>query len=82
MVPGRGGSSESSWPTFQNMLDNRIVHSLHLNYQKDKRVIRQVIYHPLLFAKSKITSETDWRPVRIRYFAVFLPKTKHETKEL
>ena len=59
-------------------VDNPIVHSLHLKYRKDKRVIRAVKDHPILFAKSKIIDDNDWRPIRIRYFGVFMWKDKRE----
>ncbi len=58
------------------MVDNHIVHRLHLNYKKDKRVIRAVKDHPILFAKNRMGDPDDWRPVRVRYGFVFLPKAK------
>jgi len=64
------------------MIDNRIVHNLHLEFRKDKRVVRQVAYHPITFVKSKIVDDEDWNPIRIRYCGVFLPKTKHVVEEL
>ena len=40
----------------------------------DPRVVRLVADYPIKFAKEKMSDEEDWRPIRIRYFAVFLPK--------
>jgi hypothetical protein len=40
----------------------------------DPRVVRLVADYPIKFAKEKMSNEEDWRPIRIRYFAVFLPK--------
>ncbi len=58
------------------MADNQIVHNLYLKYRKDKRVVRKVMHHPILFARNRIVDEEDWQPVRIRYFGAFVLKNK------
>jgi hypothetical protein len=54
--------------------DNHIINDIHLRYRKDKRVIREVVSHPILFTKHRMEDENDWRPIRIRYFGVFMYK--------
>ena len=61
--------------------DSRIIHEIYLKWKKDKRVIREIISHPILFTKHKIVDDDDWRPIRIRYFGVFAPKSSAVIKE-
>lgn len=52
-----------------------IVKRLAKKYSMDERVVRLIIDYPIKFAKERISDNEDFRPVRIRYFAVFLPKS-------
>jgi hypothetical protein len=53
---------------------DKIIKSISLDNFKDPRVIKQIVYHPLLFAKRRMADPDDYRPIRIRYFGVFLQK--------
>lgn len=58
----------------------QIIHDISLRNKLDKRVIREISFHPLLFFKRK--AETgDNRSVRIMYWGVFAPKTGRQSKE-
>lgn len=59
---------------------NRLISGISLEMKLDKRVIREVAFHPLLFYKRKIESG-DMRPMRITFFGAFVPKTKQKNKE-
>ena len=91
LVPGRGGVLMilnlrhpfrlSNLQVMREGVDRHIIHELYLKYRKDKRIIRAIVYHPILFTKRKIVDENDWRPIRIRYFGAFLPKNPNVIKE-
>lgn len=40
----------------------------------DPRVVRAIVYHPFLFAKRRMEDDNDDRPIRIKYFGVFVQK--------
>lgn len=61
-------------------IPDKIIRELAKKYNKDIRVIKEIVYSPLKFAKRKITDDVDNRPIRIRYFGVFVQK-EHYTKE-
>jgi len=50
------------------------VKKLASKYKLDPRVVRLAVDYPLKFTKEKMSDSEDFRPIRIRYFAVFLPK--------
>lgn len=56
---------------------DRIIKHISLIKFKDPRVIQTIVYHPLLFAKHKMADPDDFRPIRIRYFGVFVGKYMH-----
>jgi hypothetical protein len=56
---------------------DRILKHIALSKFKDTRVVQAIAYHPLLFAKRKMSDPDDYRPVRIRYFGVFVQKYMH-----
>ena len=58
-------------------VQDRIINSISLLKFKDKRIIQNIVYHPLLFAKRRMTDPDDERPIRIRYFGVFTQKYLH-----
>ena len=55
-------------------VQDEIIGRLAKKYGKDARTIREIVYSPLKFAKRIITNPGDTRPVRIRYFGVFVEK--------
>ena len=59
---------------------DKIIRELAKKYKKSIKVSKEIVYSPLKFAKRKITDDVDNRPIRIRYFGVFVQK-EHYTKE-
>lgn len=55
-------------------VQEQIIKHISLIKFKDPRVIQTIVYHPFLFAKRKMTDPDDYRPIRIRYFGVFVGK--------
>jgi len=53
---------------------DKIIKHISLIKFKDPRVIQAIVYHPMLFAKHRMTDPDDFRPIRIRYFGVFVGK--------
>lgn len=51
-----------------------IIKDLAAKYRKDKRVIERIVYSPLKFFKQVATDDVNYRPVRVRYFGVFVQK--------
>ena len=43
---------------------NKIIKSLSLKYRKDKRVVKEIVYHPFLFFKRKAESG-DMKAIRL-----------------
>jgi hypothetical protein len=52
----------------------KLIKHISLIKFKDPRVIRTIVNHPMFFAKKKMTDPDDLRPIRIRYFGVFVGK--------
>jgi len=59
---------------------NSIINSISLEERIDKRVVKEVAFHPLLFFKRKAESG-DMRPTRLMYWGAFVPKSGKNTKE-
>ncbi len=59
---------------------NRIVSGISLEVKLDKRVVKEVAFHPLLFYKRMIEGG-DGRPLRLTYFGSFVPKSGRTSKE-
>jgi len=57
-----------------------LIHQVGLTFFKKDWVIKEIVYHPLKFAKRRMEDPEDDRPIRIRYFAAFVLKTT-KTKE-
>jgi hypothetical protein len=57
-----------------------LIHQVGLTFFKKDWVIKEIVYHPLKFAKRRMEDPTDDRPIRIRYFAAFVLKST-KTKE-
>jgi len=51
-----------------------IIRDLAAKYKKDPRIIEAIVYSPLKFTKRVIENPQDDRPVRIKYFGVFVQK--------
>lgn len=51
-----------------------LIHQVGLSFFKKDWVIKEIVYHPLKFAKRRMEDTEDTRPIRIRYFAAFVPK--------
>jgi hypothetical protein len=52
-----------------------LVKKLSRKTSIDPRVVRLVIDYPIKFTRDRMSDPEDERPVRIRYFAVFIPKS-------
>jgi hypothetical protein len=57
-----------------------LIHNVGLSFFKKDWVIKEIVYHPLKFAKRRMEDPLDERPIRIRYFAAFVLKSS-KTKE-
>ena len=55
---------------------DRFIRELAKKYNKDPRVIKEIVYSPLKFASRVVSDPVDMRPIRIRYFGVFTLKHK------
>ena len=51
-----------------------IIRDLAAKYKKDPRIIEAIVYSPLKFTKKVIEDPNDDRPIRIKYFGVFVQK--------
>lgn len=51
-----------------------IIRDLAAKYKKDPRIIEAIVYSPLKFAKKVFEDPKDNRPIRIKYFGVFVQK--------
>jgi hypothetical protein len=52
-----------------------LIHNVALSFFKKDWVVKEIVYHPLKFAKCRMEDPKDERPIRIRYFATFVMKT-------
>jgi len=52
----------------------KLIRQLAKKYNKDPRVIKQIVYSPIKFANRIVSDILDDRPIRIRYFGVFALK--------
>lgn len=57
-----------------------LIHNIGLSFYKKDWVVKEIVYHPLKFAKERMEDLEDERPIRIRYFGSFMTK-KVKTKE-
>lgn len=55
-------------------VEDKIIRHIAKKYNKDPRVVREIVYHPLLFAKRRMEDDAEDRPIRIRYFGAFTQK--------
>ena len=55
---------------------DNLIHTIGLLTMKEDRVIKKIVYHPLLFAKRVMEDDNDERPIRIRYFGILVLKSK------
>lgn len=61
---------------------DRFIRELAKKYNKDHRIIREIVYSPLKFTTRVVSDSTDMRPIRIRYFGVFALKHKNAKDNL
>ena len=59
----------------------QIIDEMYEKFGVDKRVLREICYYPLKFAKRRMEDFNDSRPIRIRYFGVFAQKEKHNKEK-
>lgn len=59
----------------------QIIEEMQNKFGIDRRVLREICYHPIRFAKRKMENMSDSRPVRIRYFGVFTQKNKYNKEK-
>ena len=59
---------------------DELIHNVALSFMKKDWVVKEIVYHPLKFAKRRMEDPKDDRPIRIRYFATFVMKS-FKTKE-
>jgi len=60
---------------------DKIVKELAKKYNKDKRIIDQIVKSPFKFTNRVIRDISDDRPVRLRYFGVFTQKNYYYNKK-
>lgn len=51
-----------------------IIKQLSIQLGKDKRVVEQIVHHPLLFTKHMIEDPNTIRPIMIPFFGKFVFK--------
>ncbi len=61
---------------------DRFIRELAKKYNKDPRVVKEIVYSPLKFASRVVSDPVDMRPIRIRYFGVFTLKHKNAKDNL
>ena len=59
---------------------DELVKKIAKRKDMDERVVRLVADYPFKFVRDKIADPGDWRPIRIRYLAVFSIKSKFTNK--
>ena len=59
---------------------NKIHKDLSLRYRLDKRVIREITFHPYLFSKRMMENGDD-RAMMLMYFGKFAPKQTKDKEE-
>ena len=57
-----------------NDVQEKLIKDLAKEFKLDKRIINNVVYYPLRFAKAKMECPTNNRGIRIRYFGLFTQK--------
>lgn len=55
-------------------IKDELVKRLSQQTKLDPRVVRLIADYPLKFVREHIPIDEDWRPIRVRYLAVFTPK--------
>ncbi len=53
---------------------SQLEKDLAKKYNLDYRIIREIVRSPLKFVKRRMEDEEDQRPIRLRYFGVFVQK--------
>ena len=55
-------------------VQNKLIRDLAKEFKLDKRIVNNIVYYPLKFAKEKMERPTNNRGIRIRYFGLFTQK--------
>ena len=55
---------------------DRLIKDIAKKYNKDPRVIKEIVFSPIKFTNRVVSDPFDLRPVRVRYFGVFTLKHK------
>ena len=61
---------------------DRLIRKLAKKYNKDPRIIKELVYSPLKFTSRIVSDPVDMRSVRVRYFGVFTLKHKNAKDNL
>lgn len=59
-----------------------LIRNVGLSFFKKDWVIKEIVYHPLKFAKRRMEDPKEKRPIRIRYFATFVLKTGKDKERI
>jgi hypothetical protein len=54
---------------------DKLIRELAKERGLDPRVVKNVVYYPIRFAKTKMENPVNNRPIRIRYLGIFTQKT-------
>ena len=60
------------YPKNEEKWQGQLIDSLAKKYNLPKRVVRQIVYYPLLFTRRTILSNSCERPIRIRHLGTFV----------
>ena len=66
----------------QHKWQDDLIHNVGLTFFKKDWVIKEIVYHPLKFTKQRMEDPVDERPIRIRYFATFVPKNSKNKERI
>ena len=61
--------------------NDKIIRELAKKYNKDVRIIEQIVRSPFKFTNRIIQDPYDKRPIRLRYFAVFVQKESYNKEK-
>ena len=59
-----------------------LIRTVGLSFFKKDWVVKEIVYHPLKFAKRRMEDPKESRPIRIRYFATFVLKTGKDKERI
>jgi hypothetical protein len=59
-----------------------LIRNVGLSFFKKDWIIKEIVYHPLKFAKRRMEDPKESRPIRIRYFATFVLKAGKDKERI